>query len=40
VAWKSADQDGDSWGVFGQRYDSEGVAQGVEFQINSYTTSR
>jgi hypothetical protein len=37
VVWASHDQDGDTWGVFGQRYDSEGVAQGDEFQINSYT---
>jgi len=33
-------QDGDSYGVFGRRYDSSGVAQGAEFQINTYTTGR
>jgi hypothetical protein len=39
VTWEStSNQDGDSWGVFGQRYDSAGVAQGDEFQINTYTT--
>jgi hypothetical protein len=38
VAWVSPGQDGDSYGVFGQRYDSLGVAQGDEFQIASYTT--
>ena len=30
--------DGSSLGVFGQRYDSAGVAQGIEFRVNSYTT--
>jgi hypothetical protein len=39
VVWFSNPQDGGSGGIFGQRYDSEGVAQGGEFQINSYTTS-
>ena len=39
ATWRSSVQDGDSWGVFGQRYDSGGVAVGAEFQINSYTTS-
>jgi hypothetical protein len=40
VAWQSAGgQDGDTVGVFGQRYDSEGMAQGAEFRVNSYTTS-
>jgi hypothetical protein len=39
VAWLSNGQDGSSDGIFGQRYDSSGVAQGDEFQINSYTTS-
>jgi hypothetical protein len=39
VAWHSSDsQDGSGDGVFGQRYDSQGIAQGDEFQINSYTT--
>jgi hypothetical protein len=37
VAWFSEYEDGSSYGVFGQRYDSEGVAQRGEFQINSYT---
>jgi hypothetical protein len=39
VAWESSGQDGSSWGVFSQRYDSAGVAQGEEFRVNSYTTS-
>jgi hypothetical protein len=37
VAWMSGD--GSNWGVFGQRYDSGGVAQGSEFRVNSYTTN-
>ena len=40
VTWSSYDQDGDNYGVFGQRYDSSGVKEGSEFQINTYTTSR
>ncbi|NGX62343.1 MAG: hypothetical protein K940chlam9_01840 [Chlamydiae bacterium] len=39
VTWGSNDQDGDSWGVYGQGYDSSGVKSGVEFQVNTYTTS-
>ena len=38
VTWSSYDQDGDGYGVFGQRYDSSGVKNGSEFQINTYTT--
>ncbi len=37
VAWTSSGQDGDSGGVFGQRYDSAGQVVGTEFQANSYT---
>ena len=32
-------QDGDDYGIFGQRYDSAGVPQGGEFRVNSYTTA-
>ena len=39
VVWSSERQDGDSFGVFGQRYDSTGTPHGQEFQVNSYTTS-
>ncbi|MEM6783498.1 MAG: T9SS type A sorting domain-containing protein [Bacteroidota bacterium] len=39
VVWQSADQDGDSGGVFAQRYDAGGVSQGAEFQVNTFTTS-
>ncbi len=39
VAWHSFNgQDGSSFGVFGQRYDSAGQAVGVEFQVNSFTS--
>jgi hypothetical protein len=39
VTWASDAQDGSFWGVFGQRYDSSGAAQGDEFQVNTFTTS-
>ncbi|NGX62492.1 MAG: hypothetical protein K940chlam9_01991, partial [Chlamydiae bacterium] len=39
VTWESSGQDGDSYGVYGQKYDSSGVKSGVEFQVNTYTTS-
>ncbi|WP_372832414.1 Ig-like domain-containing protein [Pontibacterium sp.] len=35
AVWSSYRQDADNWGVFGQRYDEEGVAVGDEFQINT-----
>lgn len=38
VAWQSTGQDGSSYGVYGQRYNAAGVAQGPEFRVNSYTT--
>ena len=38
VAWASQGQDGDGWGVYGQRYDGNGLAMGVEFQVNSVTS--
>jgi hypothetical protein len=37
VVWQSNGQDGDSHGVFGQRYDSAGMSAGSEFQVNTYT---
>ena len=39
VVWQSNGQDGSSGGVYGQRYNASGVAQGGEFQINSFTSS-
>ncbi|MDH3911344.1 MAG: hypothetical protein OEU09_08610, partial [Rhodospirillales bacterium] len=38
VTWNSRYQDGDSWGVFAQRFDAAGVAQGAEFQVNTYAS--
>ena len=38
VVWQSEGQDGDSYGVFGQRYDSAGAAAGAEFRVSGYTT--
>ena len=39
VVWQSASQDGDSYGVFGQRYDAAGAPRGPEFRVNVHTTS-
>ncbi len=36
VVW-SSDQDGEDYGVFGQRFDSGGQPLGSEFQVNTYT---
>ena len=38
VVWVSDGQDGDGYGVFARLLDSEGRADGPEFQVNSYTT--
>ena len=38
VTWESHNQDGDSYGIYGQRYDSSGAAAGDEFKINTYTS--
>ena len=38
VTWTSVDQD-TSTSVYAQRYNAAGVAQGVEFRVNTYTTS-
>jgi hypothetical protein len=38
VAWTGNAQDGNNQGIFGQRYDFNGVRQGGEFRVNSYTT--
>jgi Ca2+-binding RTX toxin-like protein len=38
VAWASLDQDGDSTGVYQQRYDADGVALGSEVLVNQITT--
>jgi hypothetical protein len=38
VVWTSIDWDGSYGDVFGQRFDSEGLPTGTEFQVNTYTT--
>ncbi|MBI3463927.1 MAG: hypothetical protein HY000_12845 [Planctomycetes bacterium] len=38
IAWQSEDQDDSSYGVYAQRYNSSGTAQGSEFLVNDYTT--
>ncbi len=41
IVWQSKIQEGQSnyYGIYGQRYNSTGVAQGTEFRINSYTSN-
>jgi len=39
IAWQSDWQDGSHDGIFGKLYDSNGSRVGLEFQINSYTSS-
>jgi len=39
IAWNSYGQDGDSYGVYAQRYNSDGSADGGEFRVNTETTS-
>jgi len=39
VTWLSFGQDGSGGGIYGQRYDASGVANGTEFRVNSVTTS-
>ncbi len=40
ITWSSNNQDGSSWGVYAQRYNASGVAQGSEFRGNSTTSNR
>ena len=40
ATWKSLDQDGSDYGIYGQRYDADGVAVGSEFPINQTTDGR
>jgi len=39
VSWQSHAQDSDLNGIYAQRFDDNGVKQGGEFQVNSYTTN-
>ncbi|MFN8635498.1 MAG: hypothetical protein U0893_16755 [Chloroflexota bacterium] len=40
VAWTSAGQDGDRFGVYARRYNAEGTPQGDEFRVNTTTVDR
>ncbi len=37
VTWMSENQDGSSWGIYGQRYAGDGTRLGEEFRVNTYT---
>jgi hypothetical protein len=37
VVWASASQDGDNFGIFGQRFETGGVPEGSEFPVNTFT---
>ena len=39
VTWASLGQDGDNYGVYGQRFDATGAAQGAEFRVNTTTAN-
>jgi hypothetical protein len=39
VAWASYAQDGDAYGIFARRFDSSGVGQGAELQVNAFTAN-
>ena len=39
IAWTSANQDGSAGGIYAQRYNASGVAQGGEFRVNTTTAN-
>ncbi|MBD2680376.1 MULTISPECIES: putative Ig domain-containing protein [Nostoc] len=39
IVWTSEGQDGSGTGIYAQRYNSAGVAQGNEFRVNTYMTN-
>jgi hypothetical protein len=39
VAWSSYGQDGSREGIYAQRYNESGAAQGMEFRVNTFTAS-
>lgn len=39
ITWQSADQDGASWGIYGQRFSAAGTAVGAEFRVNTTTAN-
>jgi hypothetical protein len=38
VTWVSYGQDGQLYGIYGQRYDNAGSPQGAEFKVNTFTS--
>jgi hypothetical protein len=40
VAWESYAQDGSDYGIYAQRYQSNGNKSGAEFRVNTYTTAQ
>src|SRR5688572_4972734 len=39
AAWSSLNQDGNGWGVYAQRFNAAGVAQGSEIPVNTATAT-
>ncbi|MFN6567930.1 MAG: DUF4347 domain-containing protein [Dendronalium sp. ChiSLP03b] len=39
ISWQSYSQDGSGYGIYAQRYNSDGIAIGGEFQVNTDTNS-
>lgn len=39
ITWEGYAQDGSAYGIYAQRYNSMGVPQGSEFQVNTHTTN-
>jgi len=40
VVWMSLEQDGSSWGIFGQRFDADSLPLGSEFRVNTHTSAQ
>ena len=40
VTWQSYYQDGEGYGIYGQKYDSSGNVAGSEFQVSTFTPNR
>jgi serralysin len=40
VTWQSFDQDGSSYGVYGQRFAADATPVGAEFQVNTFTSGQ
>src|SRR5688572_27635686 len=40
IVWSSYNQDGNSSGVYAQRYNAAAVRQGAEFRVNTFTTGQ